>query len=132
MSGTIIGGVTGALTSGINIANGAVKIVASAQKTGTFFHGMTSNIQARQISLGNYKKQQANSKFVKIGYLRVPIFIAFETFWFGELDEARVEPKDWNMWRYFGVFMADRSLYPHKKPYVCSYKSNVKKYQILF
>ena len=38
MSGAIIGGITGALTAGANIATGAVKIVGSAQKTGTFFH----------------------------------------------------------------------------------------------
>ncbi len=25
---------------------------------------------------------------------------------FGELSETRVEPQDWNMWRYFGLYMA--------------------------
>ena len=58
MFGAIIGGVTGALTSGINIAVGAVKIVGTAQKTGTFFHRMASNIQAGKmaIQIGRYSQ----------------------------------------------------------------------------
>ena len=35
----------------------------------------------------------------------------FELLRFGELDETRVEPKDWNMWRYFGIFMVDTTLH---------------------
>ena len=58
MFGAIIGGATGALTSGINIAVGAVKIVGTAQKTGTFFHRMASNIQAGKmaIQIGRYSQ----------------------------------------------------------------------------
>lgn len=58
MWGAVIGGITGALTSGINIATGAVKIVGSAQKTGTFFHRMASNIQAGKmaIQIGRYSQ----------------------------------------------------------------------------
>lgn len=33
---------------------------------------------------------------------------------FGDLDNTRVEPKDWDMWRYFGVFKTDCSLYARK------------------
>lgn len=29
---------------------------------------------------------------------------------FGELSETRVEPQDWNMWRYFGIYNADCAL----------------------
>lgn len=58
MSGAIMGGMTGALTAGINIATGAVKIVGTAQKTGTFFHGMASNIQAGKLAMqiGKYSQ----------------------------------------------------------------------------
>ena len=58
MSGAIMGGMTGALTAGINIATGAVKIVGTAQKTGTFFHGMASNIQAGKMAMqiGKYSQ----------------------------------------------------------------------------
>ena len=58
MSGAIMGGMTGALTAGINIATGAVKIVGTAQKTGTFFHRMASNIQAGKLAMqiGKYSQ----------------------------------------------------------------------------
>lgn len=58
MWGAVIGGITGALTSGINIATGAVKIAGSAQKTGTFFHRMASNIQAGKMAMqiGRYSQ----------------------------------------------------------------------------
>lgn len=39
----------------------------------------------------------------------------FELLRFGELANTRVEPKDWNLWRYFGVFIADNTLYPQKR-----------------
>ena len=58
MSGAIIGGITGALSAGANIATGAVKIVGSAQKTGTFFHQMASNVQAGKMAMqiGRYSQ----------------------------------------------------------------------------
>ena len=31
----------------------------------------------------------------------------FELLRFGDLTETRVEPKDWNMWRYFAIYKAD-------------------------
>ena len=34
----------------------------------------------------------------------------FELLRFGERANIRVEPKDWNMWWYFGLFMADTAL----------------------
>ena len=40
MWGAISGAVSGALTSGINIATGHLKIVGSAQKTGSLFHNL--------------------------------------------------------------------------------------------
>ena len=62
MFGAIIGGATGALTSGINIAAGGVKIVGSAQKTGSAFHRFASNIQAGKMSmaLGRYSEIHLN------------------------------------------------------------------------
>lgn len=69
MWGAIIGGVTGALTSGINIATGAVKVVGSAQKTGTFFHRMASNIQAGKLVEVTSKSQtnlQMEIKLIKL------------------------------------------------------------------
>lgn len=62
MFGAIIGGATGALTSGINIATGGVKIVGSAQKTGSIFHRFASNIQAGKMSmaLGRYSEIHLN------------------------------------------------------------------------
>ena len=58
MSGAIIGGITGALSAGANVATGAVKIVGSAQKTGTFFHRMASNVQAGKMAMqiGRYSQ----------------------------------------------------------------------------
>ena len=49
--GAVIGGVSGALTSGINYLAGGVKIVGSAQKTGSIFHRFASNIQAGKMSM---------------------------------------------------------------------------------
>ncbi len=62
MWGAISGAVTGALTSGINIATGSVKIVGSAQKTGSLFHQFASNVQARKMSLavGRYSEIHLN------------------------------------------------------------------------
>lgn len=58
LSGAIIGGTTGALTAGGNILFSGVKIVGSAQKTGTFFHRMASNIQAGKMAMqiGRYSQ----------------------------------------------------------------------------
>ena len=39
----------------------------------------------------------------------------FETLSFGDLENTRVEPRDWNMWRYFGLYMADAALYYKRK-----------------
>ncbi len=62
MFGAIIGGATGALTSGINIATGGVKIVGTAQKTGSVFHQFASNVQAGKMSMaiGRYSKIHLN------------------------------------------------------------------------
>ena len=62
MSGAIMGGMTGALTAGINIATGAVKIVGTAQKTGSLFHQFASNVQAGKMSLavGRYSEIHLN------------------------------------------------------------------------
>ena len=69
MSGAIIGGVTGAVTAGINIATGAVKIVGTAQKTGTFFHRMASNIQAGKMAMqiGRYSQITLDRSLNKAG-----------------------------------------------------------------
>ena len=69
LSGVIIGGITGAVTSGINIATGAVKIVGSAQKTGTFFHRMASNVQAGKMALqvGRYSQITLDRSLKKAG-----------------------------------------------------------------
>jgi hypothetical protein len=55
MSGTLIGGISGALTSGLSIATGAVKVVGSAQKTGTLLHRAASNIEAGKMSMQFWK-----------------------------------------------------------------------------
>ena len=55
MSGTLIGGATGALTSGASMATGAVKVVGSAQKTGTVLHRAASNIEAGKMALNPIK-----------------------------------------------------------------------------
>ena len=62
MFGAIIGGATSALTAGINIATGAVKIVGTAQKTGSIFHRFASNIQAGKMSMaiGRYSEIHLN------------------------------------------------------------------------
>ena len=62
MWGAISGAVTGALTSGINIATGSVQIVGSAQKTGSLFHQIASNVQAGKMSLavGRYSEIHLN------------------------------------------------------------------------
>ena len=56
--GTAVGGAVGAALSWANIATGGVQIVGSAQKTGTAFHQMASNIKAGQMAmqLGRYSK----------------------------------------------------------------------------
>ena len=55
VSGTLIGGATGAATSGLAYATGAVKIIGSAQKTGTFLHRAASNIEAGKMSMQFWK-----------------------------------------------------------------------------
>ena len=55
LSGVIIGGAFGALTSGLSIATGTVKVIGSAQKTGTVFHRAASNIEAGKMSLNFFK-----------------------------------------------------------------------------
>ena len=55
MAGTLIGGVTGAATSGLSMATGAVKVVGSAQKTGTILHKAASNIEAGKMALNPIK-----------------------------------------------------------------------------
>lgn len=55
MSGTLIGGATGALTSGLSMATGAVKVVGSAQNTGTVLHRAASNIEAGKMALNPIK-----------------------------------------------------------------------------
>ena len=56
--GTAVGGAVGATLAGANIATGGVQIVGSAQKTGTAFHQMASNIKAGQMAMqpGRYSK----------------------------------------------------------------------------
>lgn len=56
--GTAVGGAVGAALAGANIATGGVQIVGSAQKTGTAFHQMASNIKAGQMAMqpGRYSK----------------------------------------------------------------------------
>ena len=62
MWGAISGAISGALTSGINIATGHLKIVGSAQKTGSLFHQFASNVQAGKMSLavGRYSEIHLN------------------------------------------------------------------------
>ena len=62
MFGAIIGGISGALLSGINIATGGVKIVGTAQKTGSLFHQFASNVQAGKMSMaiGRYSEIHLN------------------------------------------------------------------------
>ena len=69
LSGAIIGGATGALTAGGNILFGGVKIVGSAQKTGTFFHRMASNIQAGKMAMqiGRYSQITLDRSMNKAG-----------------------------------------------------------------
>lgn len=69
MSGAIIGGAMGALSAGVNITTGAVKIVGSAQKTGTFFHRMASNISAGKmaIQIGRYSQITLDRSLNKAG-----------------------------------------------------------------
>ena len=55
MTGTLIGGATGIATSGISMATGAVKVVGSAQKTGTILHKAASNIEAGKMALNPIK-----------------------------------------------------------------------------
>lgn len=55
MSGVLIGGASGALASGLSIATGAVKIIGSAQKTGTALHRAASNIEAGKMSMNFFK-----------------------------------------------------------------------------
>lgn len=55
MTGTLIGGITGAATAGISMATGAVKVVGSAQKTGTILHKAASNIEAGKMALNPIK-----------------------------------------------------------------------------
>ena len=55
MTGTLIGGATGAATSGLSMATGAVKVVGSAQKTGTILHKAASNIEAGKMALNPIK-----------------------------------------------------------------------------
>ena len=71
LSGVIIGGVTGAISAGVNIATGAVKIVGSAQKTGTFFHRLASNIQAGKmaIQIGRYSQITLDRSLNKAGLI---------------------------------------------------------------
>ena len=71
MWGAVIGGITGALTSGINIATGAVKIAGSAQKTGTFFHRMASNIQAGKMAMqiGRYSQTTLDRSLNRAGLI---------------------------------------------------------------
>lgn len=40
-----------------------------------------------------------------------------DLFAFGEPANTRVEPKDWNMWRYFGLYKSDSTLYSQKGMY---------------
>ncbi|NLG82470.1 MAG: hypothetical protein GX490_08160 [Bacilli bacterium] len=44
MWGAIIGGASGDLLSGLNIAIGGVKILRSVQKKGNIFHRFSSNV----------------------------------------------------------------------------------------
>ena len=55
MTGTLIGGITGAATSGLSMATGAVKVVGSAQKTGTILHKAASNLEAGKMALNPVK-----------------------------------------------------------------------------
>ena len=69
MSGALIGGAIGALTAGINIATGAVKIVGSAQKTGIFFHRFASNVSAGKMAMqvGRYSQITLDRSLNKAG-----------------------------------------------------------------
>lgn len=69
MWGAISGAIAGALTSGINIATGSVKIIGSAQKTGNIFHRFSSNVQAGKfvMQIGRYSKIGLNSKLKTVG-----------------------------------------------------------------
>ena len=55
MTGTLIGGTTGAATAGLSMATGVVKVVGSAQKTGTILHKAASNIEAGKMALNPIK-----------------------------------------------------------------------------
>ena len=55
LSGALIGAATGALTSGVYIATGTVRVVGSAQKTGTLLHRFASNLEAGKMALQPWK-----------------------------------------------------------------------------
>ena len=71
LSGVIIGGATAALSAGINVATGAVKIIGSAQKTGAFFHRFASNVQAGKmaIQIGRYSQITLDRSLNKAGLI---------------------------------------------------------------
>ena len=54
-SGTLTGAITGAATSGLGMITGTVKVVGSAQKTGTLLHRAASNIEAGKMSVQVWK-----------------------------------------------------------------------------
>ncbi len=56
--GLAVGGVVGGALAGANIASGGTQIIGSAQKTGTAFHQMASNIEAGKMAMlpGKYSK----------------------------------------------------------------------------
>ncbi len=56
--GTISGGILGAVLSDGNIALGGIKVIGTAQKTGTVFHQAASNIEAGIMAMqpGRYSK----------------------------------------------------------------------------
>lgn len=69
LSGTIIGGATGAISASANIATGSVKIIGSAQKTGTAFHKAASNLEAGKMAVqfGRYSKIGLNRALKTVG-----------------------------------------------------------------
>ena len=60
--GAVTGGISGALTSGINVATGSGKIIGSEQKTRSLFHQFASNVQAGKMSIaiGRYSEIHLN------------------------------------------------------------------------
>ena len=66
MSGTLIGGVTGAASAGLNIATGATTVVGNAH--GSTLHKLATNMEAGKMAAsGQYSQIGINKSLGKMG-----------------------------------------------------------------